>query len=123
MDYSDLNEDKDDVLNTVPHLPTLQNDESAATIAAAHYASPRRVSMAEVNPTENARHQSSISLAGPIYLRIVRSNVPTRIQKGLEELAKHAPRKNIFLVNKEPDEVPALDKTRNGGPVWWWNVQ
>lgn len=131
MELHSANNDQDDVLDTVPHLPNLQDNQSAI-IAAAHYAPPRRISVVAANE-EDAVHQfrgnNNPELnnfpAGPIHLRIARSGIPTRIKNGVQQLAKHAPRKNIFLTDEDYQHAPALDRRlhQDDHPVWWWNVR
>lgn len=128
MESFSLSNDEKDVLNTVPPLPTLHDNDSAA-IAAAHYAPPRRISVVAANESESVQRfrginnsQFNDSPAGPIHLRIARSSIPARIQNGIEELAKHAPRRNIHLTNEEIKLAPALDKRQDDNPIWWWNI-
>lgn len=131
MEFYQSNNNQEDVLNTVPPLPTLQDNESA-TIAAAHYAPPRRVSVVANNEKDSLqqfRGNNNVQLidfpAGPVQLRIARTSIPERIQNGIEELAKSAPRKNMFLINEEIENTPTLDRRLNqdGNPVWWWNIR
>ena len=131
MELHSANNDQDDVLDTVPHLPNLQDNQSAI-IAAAHYAPPRRISVVAANEKDDV-HQFRENInpglndvpAGPIHLRIARSSIPARIQNGIQHLAKHAPRKNIFLTEEDNQHSPALDRRLNqdGQPVWWWNIR
>lgn len=122
-------EDAADVLQSVPSLPDDEGVEAAAL-----YAPPRRVSVAngtqdEVMTSDNRpggttqEASPSQQTVVPICIRIVRSQLPEELVDGIEQLCLHAPRRNVVIVDDDKP-LPAYGVAENGSyTVWWWNLQ
>lgn len=92
---------EEDVLASVPQLPTLEQSvkaTSASTLQRPAFQPPR------------------------IHLSILQSSVPSSILQGIQELVRHTPRKNMELDGNSGGLKLPQDEDTADEQTWWWNV-
>lgn len=90
-----------DVLASVPPLPTLEQS----------------MKMASVSTLQKPAFQPP-----RIHLSILQSSVSSSLMQGIQELVKHAPRRNIELDGNSGRLKLPREDTTDDEQTWWWNV-